>query len=366
MALLAEGQKIGGTFEVEKLLGEGAFAEVYRVKHKFLGRQALKILKQPGVTETDIKAMLKEASLLSQIGHKNIIRVFDANTVLADGHERGYFTMEYVGTGTLADFMDSFSQGLVPAEKSVEIVAQIAEGLNVAHNQKPAIIHRDLKPQNILVQEDADGLKVKISDFGLAQEVNPLTFMTAAAGTLSFKAPEAVFEGGIDSRASDIWSLGVILYVLLTERLPYPAPTQWGWSNKAFQQPHRPPSAFNVDANEALDSIVKKCLRLEPHQRYSKTSTLLNDLRRWKPTQRRATGVPSQVSIPQTFSAERRSDDAQPNTDAHALLQAALTLANEQRLEEAADKLEAAIQLQPSLRNPHAQRIALWRRGLSS
>jgi serine/threonine protein kinase len=190
--------------------------------------------------------------------------------------------------------------------------------------------------------------------------------MTAAAGTLSFKAPEAVFEGGIDSRASDIWSLGVILYVLLTERLPYPAPTQWGWSNKAFQQPHRSPSAFNVDTNEALDSIVKKCLRLEPHQRYNKTSTLLNDLRRWKPTRRRATGVPAQESIPQTFSTERRSDDTKPNTDAQALLQAALTLANEQRLEEAADKLEAAIQLQPSLRNPHAQRIALWRRGLSS
>jgi serine/threonine-protein kinase len=366
MPLLEEGQNIRDTYVVERLIGEGAFAEVYRVKHKFLGRQALKILKQPGVTETDIKAMLKEASLLSQIGHKNIIRVFDANTVLADGHERGYFTMEYVGTGTLADLMDGFTDGLLPAAKAVEIVALIVEGLNIAHGQKPAIVHRDLKPQNILIQEEQDGFKVKISDFGLAQEVNPLTFMTAAAGTLSFKAPEAVFEGGVDSKASDIWSVGVILYLLLTGRLPYPAPTEWGWSNKTFQQPHRPPSTLNVDANEALDSIVKKCLRLEPHQRYSKTSTLLNDLRRWKPTQRRTAGEQLPASIPQAFKAERGLGDAPPSNHAQALLQAALALANEQRLEAAADKLEAAIQLQPSLRAAHAQRIALWRKGLSS
>jgi serine/threonine-protein kinase len=366
MPLLEEGQTIRDTYVVERLIGEGAFAEVYRVKHKFLGRQALKILKQPGVTETDIKAMLKEASLLSQLGHKNIIRVFDANTLMAEGHERGYFTMEYVGTGTLADFLDGFPHGLMPAAKAVEIVAFIVEGLNVAHGQKPAIVHRDLKPQNILVQEEPEGLKVKISDFGLAQEVNPLTFMTAAAGTLSFKAPEAVFEGGVDSKASDIWSVGVILYLLLTGRLPYPAPTAWGWSNKAFQQPHRPPSAFNVDANEALDSIVRKCLRVEPHQRYSKTSTLLNDLRRWKPSQRRGPTVQLEAGIPEAFEAAPRAEETQQHGKAQSLLKEAYELANEQRLDEAAEKLEAACQLQPGLRATQAQRISLWRRGLSS
>lgn len=366
MPLLEEGQNIRDTYVVERLIGEGAHAEVYRVRHRFLGRQALKILKQPGVTEADIRALLKEASLLTQIGHPNIIRVFDANTVQADGHERGYFTMEYVATGTLEDHRNKSLSGPIHAEKAVALIVQLAEGLAVAHGQNPTIIHRDLKPQNILVSDGPDGLTAKISDFGLAQEVNPLTLMTTAAGTLAFKAPEAVFEGGVDSKASDIWSVGVILYLLLTDRLPYPAPTEWGWSNKAFQHPHRAPSVFNVDVNDALDSIVKKCLRIEPHQRYNKVSTLLNDLKRWKPTRRRAGAVQLQALDSKEFNAEHKEANPPVSADAHALLKAALDLANEQRLDEAADKLEEAIRLQPNLRTAHAQRVALWRKGLSS
>ncbi len=366
MPLLEVGQHIRDTYEVERLIGEGAHAEVYRVKHRFLGRQALKVLKQPGVTEADIKALLKEASLLTQIGHPNIIRVFDANTVLADGHERGYFTMEYVAAGTLEDYMSQSSSWLIDAEKCVALVIQLAEGLAVAHGQKPAIIHRDLKPQNILVSDGPDGLTLKISDFGLAQEVNPLTLMTTAAGTLSFKAPEAVFEGGVDSKASDIWSVGVILYLLLTSRLPYPAPTEWGWSNKAFQNPHRPLSLFNVDANDALDSIVKKCLRIEPHLRYAKITNLLADLKRWKPTRRREGALQLQDLASKEFNGEQKETASPAPEGIKELLSSAQELANEQRLDEAADKLEEAIRLQPNLRATHAKRIALWRKGLSS
>lgn len=366
MPLLEEGQNIRDTYVVERLIGEGAHAEVYRVRHKFLGRQAMKVLKQPGVTEAEIKALLKEASILTQIGHPNIIRVFDANTVMADGHERGYFTMEYVAAGTLEDHRNKSTSGPIHAQTAVTLVVQLAEGLAVAHGQKPAIIHRDLKPQNILVCDGPEGLTVKISDFGLAQEVNPLTLMTTAAGTLAFKAPEAVFEGGVDSKASDIWSVGVILYLLLTDRLPYPAPTEWGWSNKAFQQPHRPPSLFNVDANEALDSIVRKCLRIEPHQRYAKITALLNDLKRWKPSRRPEATVALQEVGTKEFNEDRKDTQPQPDADSQSLLKAALDLANQQKLDEAADKLEEAIRIQPSLRATHGKRVALWRKGLSS
>lgn len=366
MALLEEGQNIRDTYEVERLIGEGVFAEVYRVRHRFLGRQALKILKQPGVTDSDIRALLKEASLLTQIGHPNIIRVFDANTVMVEGHERGYFTMEHVATGTLEDYRTKFQGGPIGAEQAVALVLQIAEGLAVAHGQKPSIIHRDLKPQNILVSNEPEGLVVKISDFGLAQEVNPLTLMTTAAGTLAFKAPESVFEGGVDSKASDIWSLGVILYLLLTDRLPYPAPTEWGWSNKAFQQPHRAPSLFNVDANDALDSIVKKCLRIEPHQRYNRVTALLNDLKRWKPSRRREGVVQLKNVREKDFNSKKNKTETPTETNAQLLLKDAHDLANAQRLDEAADKLEEAIRLQPNLRPTHAKRVELWRKGLSS
>jgi serine/threonine-protein kinase len=273
--------------------------------------------------------------------------------------------MEYVGAGTLEDFRQTFAEGPMPAEKAVEIMAQVAEGLSVAHGQRPAIIHRDLKPQNILVQEDPDGIKVKISDFGLAQEVNPLTLMTAAAGTLSFKAPEAVFADGVDSKASDIWSLGVILYLLLTDRLPYPAPTQWGWNNTAFQNPHRPPSTLNIDANDALDSIVKKCLRLEPHQRYAKTGTLLGDLKRWKPTKPHEAKPRRTDPTKVAFAQGGQADDSTLSA-AKKLQEEARQLANEQRLTEAAERLEEAMRLQPDLRDKHAKRVELWRKGLSS
>jgi serine/threonine-protein kinase len=366
MPLLEEGQNIRDTYVVERLIGEGAHAEVYRVKHRFLGRQALKILKQPGITDSDIHALIKEARLLTQIGHPNIIRVFDANTVIVKGHERGYFTMEHVATGTLEDYRTKFHTGPVGAEQAVALVLQIAEGLAVAHGQKPSIIHRDLKPQNILVSNEPEGLVVKISDFGLAQEVNPLTLMTTAAGTLAFKAPESVFEGGVDSKASDIWSLGVILYLLLTDRFPYSAPTEWGWSNKAFQKPHRKPSVFNIDANDALDSIVSKCLHIEPHQRYNRVTALLNDLKRWKPS-RRLEGVVQLRNVrAKDFNSKQEETEIPVEINAQILLNDANELANAQRLDEAADKLEEAIRLHPNLRATQAKRVELWRKGLSS
>jgi serine/threonine protein kinase len=96
LALLTEGQSVRDTYEVERFLGEGAFAEVYRVRHRYLGRQALKLFKMSGLTAPEVEAMLGEAVLLSRIEHPNIVRVFDANTITIDGQLYGYFTMEHV------------------------------------------------------------------------------------------------------------------------------------------------------------------------------------------------------------------------------------------------------------------------------
>src|ERR1700675_4901787 len=99
--LLSEGQTIRGTYEVERLLGEGAFAEVYRVRHRFLGRQAMKVFKTAGMSVEDTERALEEAILLSRLGHPNIIRVFDANVLDTPDGPRGFFTMEYVAGGSL-------------------------------------------------------------------------------------------------------------------------------------------------------------------------------------------------------------------------------------------------------------------------
>ncbi|MCU0242466.1 MAG: protein kinase, partial [Vicinamibacteria bacterium] len=125
MGLLSEGQTIRGTYEVERYLGEGAFAEVYRVKHRFLGRQAMKVFKLLGMTIEETEQMLGEAIMLSRIGHPNIIRVFDANITETSKGICGFFTMEYVAGGSLEQFWRSHGTSFVPIATVVEVMQQV-------------------------------------------------------------------------------------------------------------------------------------------------------------------------------------------------------------------------------------------------
>ena len=145
MSLLKEGQIIRETYEVERFIGEGAFAEVYRVRHRFLGRQAMKVLKAVDMTLDEIREMLGEAMILSRIGDRNIIRVYDANTTETPKGICGFFTMEYVAGGSVDDFWRSYGAQFVPVETVVEIVKQVCRGIAIAHRESPPIIHRDIK-----------------------------------------------------------------------------------------------------------------------------------------------------------------------------------------------------------------------------
>jgi serine/threonine protein kinase len=206
MPRLTAGENVRSTYTVERFLGEGAFAEVYRVQHRFLGRQAMKVLKAPGAGSTEIEQMLGEALLLSRIGHPNIIRVFDANVLDIEGETYGFFTMEYVPGGSLDAFWRSYRDRLMPIAQAVDVIKQVCLGVAVAHAESPPIVHRDIKPQNILVGYDANGLRVRVADFGLAKRVNPLTLLVSSRGTLQFKAPES-FDNH-ESPAADVWAIG--------------------------------------------------------------------------------------------------------------------------------------------------------------
>ena len=265
MALLQDSQTIRDTYEVERFLGEGAFAEVYRVKHRFLGRQAMKVFKRVGMTVPEIEEILGEAIMLSRIGHPNIVRVFDANVLETDKGLCGYFTMENVPGGSLEKFWHSHGTKLVPIETTVDLMRQVCRGLSVAHREKPPIVHRDIKPQNILVGYEADGLRARVSDFGLAKRVNPLTLLATAAGTLAFKPPEAFSETKGDSCAADVWGIGTTLYLLLTDQLPYKMPSDLGWGSKnLFEGGYAPPTEINPEANSAMDRIVATALSSKP------------------------------------------------------------------------------------------------------
>src|ERR1044071_7649844 len=212
MPLLAPGECLRDTYEVERMLGEGAFAEVYRVKHRFLGRKAMKVFKRVGMNLEEIRDMLGEAILLTQLKHPNIISVADANIFETPRGTCGYFTMEHVPGGSLDKFWRSHGAQLVPIETSLDLVKQVCRGIAQGHREKPPIIHRDIKPHNILVGYESDGLRARVSDFGLAKKVNPLTLLATAAGTLAFKPPEAFADARGDSCAGDVWAIGATLY----------------------------------------------------------------------------------------------------------------------------------------------------------
>ena len=365
MALLNEGQKIRDTYEVERFLGEGAFAEVYRVRHRFLGRQAMKVFKRVGMTLPDIDEMLGEAILLSRIGHPNIVRVFDANVLETPKGVCGYFTMENVSGGSLDRFWRSHGATLVPLETTIDVMKQVCRGLAVAHAEEPPIIHRDVKPQNILVGYEADGLRARIGDFGLAKKVNPLTLLATAAGTLAFKPPEAFEQAKGDSCAADVWALGTTLYLLLTDTLPYEVDQELGWSNsQAFETELTPPSDFNIDVDKKLEAIILKCLHRKPSSRYEDANHLLAALDRWKP-------VPTKADISKRTSSMQSKVVLGPHSPpdqaaARKLVNQAMHKARKEgRLMEAADIMEEAFNKTPSLRQKYASQVRLWRCGVS-
>ena len=366
MELLREGTILRETYEVERLLGEGAFAHVYRVNHRFLGRQAMKVFKTPGVTQEEIEGWLGEAVLLSRIGHPNIVRVFDANTIETGDGTLGFFTMEYVAGGTLERLWQSYGRQFVPVAEAVEILRQSCRGLLVAHSEKPPIIHRDLKPQNILVGYDPQGLRIRLSDFGLAKSVNPLTLLASTKGTLAFKAPEALADPGHDSPAADIWALGATFYLLLTDRLPYAPTTQDDLvSPVRFERPLLPASQLNYQVNQEIDDILDRSLRLDPARRYANAIELLSDLERW------GRGTPRELvekrQPPGSDESKAALGEHTPANEASArkkALRAREIATQASKLGEAADLLEEAINSWPALKEEYVYELSLWRRGV--
>src|SRR5579872_1180841 len=278
MSLLHEGQLLRETWEVERMVGEGAFAEVYRVRHRFLGRQAMKIFKAVGMSVRELDELLAEARLLSRLGHRNLIRVFDANTAELEFGLCGFFTMEYVTGGNLEQFWRAQGNQRSAVSTAVDIIRQVCAGLAVAHGEWPPVLHRDIKPQNILVEQPVEGLRVRVSDFGLARHANPLTLQASARGTLAYQAPETLHDWKSASRTSDVWAVGCTLYLLLTGRFPYPEVLNPQTLRQIGRTPLILPSSLNAQVDSECDAIVAKALSLNPQTRYQHAQELLDAL----------------------------------------------------------------------------------------
>ncbi len=274
---------IRDTYTIESVLGEGAFGVVYKVRHKFLGIQALKVFHPEKIPEKTAGDFLNEAVILSKITHPNVVRVFEANYFDLNGKSVAYVAMEYVPHGTL----DAYIRKKVRLDfgLALEIQKMICRGLAQAHDFFPPVIHRDVKPQNIMIDLTGKNFIVKVSDFGQAKHVDPLTKLADSAGTLAYMAPEGFWN--YKSPASDVYSAGMIFYIMLTGIAPFKIPQSGKYKDskdierairKARSFPAQPPSTFNSCIDAHLDAIVLKSLANDTLKRYSDAGEFLGAL----------------------------------------------------------------------------------------
>ena len=273
--ILRQGTCLRDTYTVDALLGSGAFADTYLVRHRFMGMQAMKVL-IAGTADESLELGLGEAFLLSRISHEGIVRVFDANQIELDGKCFPYLTMEYVPHGTLADVLRK-CEGGIQTPAAVDVALQVARALGHAHQQEPSIVHRDVKPANILVRMVDDGhISVQLADFGLACRVNRFTEVAEATGTVMYMSPESL--RGYEVPASDVYAAGLVFYQLLTGTMPYPACTlREAGSVKGLQsalqgaqsQPVRPPSYFDGDIPSDVDAVALRALEHDERRRFN-------------------------------------------------------------------------------------------------
>jgi len=265
------GEVLNSRCDIKMLIGDGGMANVYLAYDRILRKQvAVKMLRyELSKDESFIKRFNREANQVTNLDHPNIV----ASHAVGEYEGQPYIVMEYIKGKTLKDHLREY--GALSAEDTIHVMTQICEGVDHAHEQ--GIIHRDLKSQNIMVDED---LNVKITDFGIALSSNEadMTQTNTIMGSVHYLAPELA-RGNIATNASDIYSLGILLYELLTGSVPFKGE---GAVNVALQ--HMEGSIPSVrDSDEELfenfDFIIKKATQKRPTNRYPDVLEMLEDLR---------------------------------------------------------------------------------------
>ena len=268
-----EGRLLGNRYEIIEKIGNGGMATVYKAKCHVLNRfVAVKILRDEFTTDEEfIKRFEIEAQSAASITHPNIVSVYDV------GNEGNlyYIVMELIQGKTLKEIIVE-EKGALPWKWSVNIAIQIASALEIAH--KNNIVHRDIKPHNIIITEDG---VAKVTDFGIAKAVSnsTITAFGTTIGSVHYFSPEHARGGYTDSK-SDLYSLGVVMYEMLTGRVPFDADTPVSVALKHMQEDPVPPIEVNNNIPIAVNSIILKALKKDPNQRYATATEMLQDLKR--------------------------------------------------------------------------------------
>ena len=265
------GKVIGNRYEILEKIGEGGMATVYKARCNILKRYvAVKVLREEFTTDEEfIRRFNTEAQAAASLTHPNIVSIFDV------GHEDNvyYIVMELVQGKTLKEIINE--DGVLPWKWSVNIAIQVASALETAH--KNNIVHRDIKPHNIIITEDGIA---KVTDFGIAKAVSnsTITAFGTTIGSVHYFSPEHA-RGGYTDAKSDIYSLGVVMYEMVTGKVPFDADTPVSVALKHMQEDPVPPIELNPHLPEAVNKIILKALKKDPMLRYQTATELLQDLK---------------------------------------------------------------------------------------
>ena len=264
------GMMIGDRYEILEKIGTGGMSDVYKAKdHKLNRPVAVKVLKQEFSENANFVSKFRaEAQAAAGMMHPNIVNVYDV------GEEGGtqYIVMELVEGITLKKYIEKKSR--LSVKEATSIAIQVSMGIEAAHNNH--IIHRDIKPQNIMISKDG---KVKVTDFGIAKAVSSNTITSNVMGSVHYTSPEQA-RGGYSDEKSDIYSLGITLFEMLTGRVPFNGETTVAIAIKHIQEPMPSPRTYAGDIPISVEQIVLKCTQKSPDRRYQNMQELIDDLKR--------------------------------------------------------------------------------------
>jgi eukaryotic-like serine/threonine-protein kinase len=268
--MLKPGMFISDRYEIIDKVGSGGMADVYKARDQRLNRfVAIKVLKPEYSSDKSfVNKFRAEAQSAAGLSHPNIVNVYD----VGDDSGLHYIVMELVEGITLKRFIER--KGKLEVKEAVGIGIQIAQGMEAAHDNR--IIHRDIKPQNIIISRDG---KVKVTDFGIAKATNSNTITSNAMGSVHYLSPEQA-RGGYSDEKSDIYSLGVTLYEMLSGKVPFAGDNTVSVALLHIQGEAMPLRELDPEIPVSIDKIVQKCMQKRPERRYHSASELIADLKR--------------------------------------------------------------------------------------
>lgn len=265
------GRRLGGRYEVEQRIGGGGMAVVYRAHDNLLNRTvALKLLRsQFGHDDEFINRFRREAQAAASLSHPHVVNVYD----VGEEDEIQYIVMEYVEGQTLKELITK--EGTLKIEDAVHIASQICDALEHAHQNH--IIHRDIKPHNILIGKRG---RIKVTDFGIARAVTSatITHTGSVIGSVHYFSPEQA-RGGISGEKSDIYSLGIVLYEMVTGKVPFSGDSPISVALKHLQEEIVPPRQIQPDIPQSVENIILRALVKDPLHRYQSAKEMQRDLK---------------------------------------------------------------------------------------